>query len=81
MKKFAFKALLATCASLPLAAPAFAQDTPVNGDIVFSSPGTNTYFRDIRLSDNKGGIRIFGAPTLGPAPAGADMQFFGNQNP
>ena len=81
MKKFAFKAFLATCASLSAAAPALAEDVPANGDIVFSSHGTNTYFRDIRLSDNKGGIRIFGAPTLGPAPAGADMQFFGNQNP
>jgi hypothetical protein len=81
MKKFAFKALLATCASLPLAAPAFAQDTPVNGDIVFSSPGTNTYFRDIRLTDNKGGIRIYATPSLTAAPAGADMQFFGNANP
>lgn len=80
MKKFAFKAFLATCATLPLAAPAYAQDTNANGNIIFTTPSTNTYFRDIKLSDNAGGIRIFATPTLTAMTAGADMQFFGNGN-
>ncbi|HEY0413187.1 MAG TPA: tail fiber domain-containing protein [Allosphingosinicella sp.] len=80
MKNFALKAGIATLLSLPLAAPAFAQDTPANGNIVFTSPGGDTYFRDIRLTDNAGGLRFYAAPSLGPAPAGADIQFFGNAN-
>ena len=50
----------------------------VDGDIVFTSPGQFTYPRDIRLSDNFGGLRFFGADSLTTSPAGAAIQFFGN---
>lgn len=49
-----------------------------DGNIVFTSPGTPKYFRDIQLSDNNGGLRFFGASTLSASPAGAAIQFFGN---
>ncbi|HYG09786.1 MAG TPA: tail fiber domain-containing protein [Pyrinomonadaceae bacterium] len=49
-----------------------------DGNIVFTTPGTPKYFRDIQLSDNKGGLRFFGASTLSGSPAGAAIQFFGN---
>jgi len=50
----------------------------VDGDIVFTSPGQSTYARDIRLSDNFGGLRFYGADSLTTTPAGAAIQFFGN---
>jgi hypothetical protein len=78
MKKFALKASVAALLSLPLlAAPAFAQNTTVNGNLIFTSP-SGAYARDIRLSDNGGGIRIVGAPSLGLSPDGAAIQFYGN---
>jgi len=50
----------------------------VDGDIIFTSPGQFTYTRDIRLSDNFGGLRFYGADSLTASPAGAAIQFFGN---
>jgi len=50
----------------------------VDGDLIFTSPGAFTYTRDIRLSDNFGGLRFFGADSLTTTPAGAAIQFFGN---
>src|SRR3712207_1680331 len=80
MKKFAFKALLASVAALPAATPALAQDAPINGNIILSSPSPgSTYFRDIKLTDTRGGLRFYGAPSLDNTPDGAALQFFGNQ--
>jgi uncharacterized small protein (DUF1192 family) len=81
MTKFALKASVAALLSLPLAAPAFAQDVTANGNILFTAPDLPTYTRDVRLSDNKGGLRFIGAPTLSGTPDGAAIQFWGNQNP
>jgi hypothetical protein len=67
--------------SLPLAAPAFAQDSSINGNILFTSPNLPTYTRDIRMSDAAGGLRFFAAPSLSGSPNGAAIQFWGNQNP
>ncbi len=50
----------------------------VDGDLIFTSPGAFTYTRDIRLSDNFGGLRFYGADSLTTSPAGAAIQFFGN---
>ena len=51
----------------------------VDGDIIFTSPGqSSTYARDIKLSDNFGGLRFIGADSLTTTPAGAAIQFFGN---
>ena len=50
----------------------------VDGDIIFTSPGAFGYARDIRLSDNFGGLRFYGADSLTTSPAGAAIQFFGN---
>ncbi|MBA3322745.1 MAG: hypothetical protein H0T45_15030 [Pyrinomonadaceae bacterium] len=50
----------------------------VDGDIIFTSPGAFGYARDIRLSDNFGGLRFYGADSLTTSPAGAAVQFFGN---
>jgi len=47
-----------------------------DGDIVFTSPATPNYKRDIRLSDSQGGLRFFAANTLTGSPAGAAIQFF-----
>ena len=80
MNKIALRSSVAVLLALPAATPAFAQDTQIPANIVFSTPGTDTYFRDIHLSDNLGGVRIYGAPTLSGSPAGADIQFFGNGN-
>ncbi|HYJ82500.1 MAG TPA: hypothetical protein VEW26_06620, partial [Allosphingosinicella sp.] len=63
MKKFAFKASVAALISLPLAAPAFAQDSSVNGNILFTSPNLPTYVRDIRMSDSAGGLRFYATPS------------------
>jgi hypothetical protein len=81
MQKFALKASAALLLSLPLAAPAFAQDSSANGNIIFTSPNLPTYTRDIRMSDNAGGLRFFGAPSLSGSPNGAAIQFWGNGNP
>ncbi|MFL6863438.1 MAG: hypothetical protein ACJ8DZ_10590, partial [Allosphingosinicella sp.] len=79
MKNIALKASAAILVAMPPAA-AFAQDTQIPANIVFSTPGTTNYLRDIHLSDNQGGLRFYGAATLGGSPAGADIQFFGNAN-
>lgn len=50
----------------------------VDGDFVFTSPGVPLYTRDIRLSDNIGGLRFFGTDALATSPQGAAIQFFGN---
>ena len=50
----------------------------VDGDLIFTSPGQSTYARDIKLSDNFGGLRFYGANSLTTSPAGAAIQFFGN---
>ena len=42
----------------------------VDGDLIFTSPGAFTYTRDIRLSDNFGGLRFIGADSLTTTPAG-----------
>jgi hypothetical protein len=79
MKKFAFKAFLATCASLPLAAPAFAQDNPFTGNIVLTPVGA-AQRSDIRLTTDTGGVRIIAAPQSSPIHEGASIQFFGSNN-
>lgn len=81
MKKFALKASVAALLSLPLAAPAFAQEQSVNGNILFTSPNLPTYTRDIRMSDDAGGLRFYATPSLSGSPNGAAIQFWGNQNP
>ncbi|HYW14860.1 MAG TPA: tail fiber domain-containing protein [Allosphingosinicella sp.] len=78
MNKFALKASVAAAISLPLAAPAFAQDTSINGNILFTSPDVH---KDLRTSDNSGGLRFYGAPTLTGSPNGAAIQFWGNAHP
>jgi hypothetical protein len=47
-------------------------------EVVFNSPGAATYVRDIRLSDNLGGLRLYGADSMTEFPAGAAIQVFGN---
>ena len=51
----------------------------VDGDLIFTSPGAFTYTRDIRLSDNFGGLRFYGANSLTTQPEGAAIQFFGGR--
>jgi trimeric autotransporter adhesin len=80
MKKFALKAFLATCASLPLAVPALAQDNPFTGNIVLTPVGMNPR-SDIKLSNDTSGVRIIAAPNLTPAGEGATIQFFGSNHP
>ncbi|HEX8466490.1 MAG TPA: tail fiber domain-containing protein [Allosphingosinicella sp.] len=80
MKKFAFKAAVAAVMSVPLAAPAFAQDTPINGNILMTPVGGNPR-SDIKLSNGTSGVRIFAAPTLTPAGESAAIQFFGTAHP
>ncbi|HEY0149543.1 MAG TPA: tail fiber domain-containing protein [Allosphingosinicella sp.] len=77
MKKFALKALLGSCALLPLAAPAHAQDNAITGNILLTPAGTPPR-SDIKLSDYSSGIRIIAAPTLTQAGEGASIQFFGS---
>jgi len=81
MKKFALKASVAALISLPLAAPALAQDATINGNILFTTPNLPTYVRDINLADSKGGLRFFTAPSLTGNLQGAAIQFWGNENP
>ncbi|HYI40655.1 MAG TPA: tail fiber domain-containing protein [Allosphingosinicella sp.] len=81
MLKFALKASVAALISLPLAAPAFAQDNSVNGNLLFTSPNLSYYFRTIRLSDNAGGIVLHASPNLTASPDGATLQIWGNQSP
>lgn len=52
--------------------------TVINGDFVFASPGHSAYARDIRLSDNFGGLRFYGTNSLTASPDGPAIQFFGN---
>jgi hypothetical protein len=78
MNKFALQASVAVLMSLPLAAPAFAQDNPINGNILFTSPDLH---KDIRTSDNSGGLRFYAAPALTANPNGAAIQFWGNGSP
>jgi hypothetical protein len=79
MRKFIFKAFLASCASVSLAAPAVAQDTPITGNIVMTPVGTANR-SDIRLTDDSGGLRIIAAPQSSPIHEGASIQFFGSNN-
>jgi hypothetical protein len=79
MKKIALKASAAILLAMPPAA-AFAQDTQIPANIVFTTNGTPNSFRDIHLDDNSSGLRFYAAPSLGFSPAGADLQFFGNNN-
>jgi len=80
MRKFAFKVLLASVAALPAATPAFAQNSQINGNIILTSPAPGqAYFRDIKLTDSRGGLRFYGASSLTNSPNGAAIQFFGNQ--
>jgi hypothetical protein len=60
---------------------ALAANQTIDGNLVFTSPGTPKYFRDIQLSDNNGGLRFFGASALTASPAGAAIQFFSNGDP
>jgi hypothetical protein len=78
VKTIALKISLAALAATALAGPAFAQDTSAPGNIVFTPTGTNTYVKDVRLSDNNGGVRIMGTTALTGSPDGAAMQFWGN---
>jgi hypothetical protein len=78
VKTIALKISLAALAATALAGPAFAQDTSAPGNIVFTAPGTNTYTKDVRLSDNQGGVRVMGTTALTGSPDGAAMQFWGN---
>ncbi|MBV8687961.1 MAG: hypothetical protein JOZ90_16890 [Alphaproteobacteria bacterium] len=71
-RRISIAAFMATA----MAGTAHAQQT-VDGDIIFTSAGTN-YMRDIRMSDNNGGLRLYTAPTLGEVPDGAAIQLFGN---
>jgi hypothetical protein len=50
----------------------------VDGDLVFSAPGQSPYVRDIKLSDSRGGVRVYAADALATVPAGAAIQVFGN---
>ena len=80
MKSFAFKAFLAGVAAAVAATPAFAQNEEINGNIILTSPAPGqAYFRDIKLTDTRGGLRFYGAPSLTNSPNGAAIQFFGNQ--
>lgn len=49
----------------------------VDNLIRFTSPGQNTP-HDITVSNNQGGLRFFGCPTLTTTPECAAIQFFGN---
>ncbi|HEX7174220.1 MAG TPA: hypothetical protein VF240_02885, partial [Pyrinomonadaceae bacterium] len=62
--------------------PTPAAATNVDDSIVFSSPNNGqSYARDIRLSDNLGGLRFYASPTMTSTPEGAALQFFGNGSP
>jgi hypothetical protein len=52
-------------------------DLPVDGNIVFSGPGVDGA-RDIRTTDNDGGLRFYVGNNLTNPPQGAAIQFFGN---
>jgi hypothetical protein len=58
-----------------------AVNSMIDGDIVFSDPGQNAA-RDIRSTENRGGIRVYNSETGGLAnpPTGAAIQFFGNDH-
>ncbi len=59
-----------------------AAPTVIDEGITFNSPGGGVaYYRDIHTSDSAGGVRIYNAPTLDLAPAGAAIQFWGNNSP
>jgi hypothetical protein len=58
------------------AAPSLA-DLIQDGNIVFTGPGLNGA-RDIRTSDNLGGMRFYNGTALTGTPSGAALQFFGN---
>jgi hypothetical protein len=64
--------------SLTLADPPLMANQSVDGDIVFTSPGFANYARDIRLSDNLGGLRFYASASLMTQTQGAAIQFFGN---
>ena len=68
----------ATGSNQALGSESAAGDQIVDGNLVFTNPGFPNYGRDIHLSDNLGGLRFYGAPTLTNPPNGAAIQFFGN---
>jgi hypothetical protein len=53
------------------------QDLMQDGNIIFSGPGVDGA-RDIRTSDNDGGLRFYNGTSLDLIPQGAAIQFFGN---
>jgi hypothetical protein len=72
--------LLALCtgigAGVARGAPSFS-DLMQDGNIIFSGPGMDGA-RDIRTSDNDGGLRFYNGTSLDVFPQGAAIQFFGN---
>lgn len=56
---------------------AYAQDSNVNGNIIFTNPGVNQ-FRDVHTTGNTSGLRFYNNDTLAVVPDGAAIQFWGN---
>jgi len=56
---------------------AYAADTTVDGNLIFTNPGQNS-FRDIHTTGNGSGLRFYNNDTLTVVPAGAAIQFWGN---
>ena len=54
-----------------------AADQTLDG-LIFTSPGQPTYVRDLRLSDNLGGLRLYAASSMPAVTEGAAVQVFGN---
>ena len=54
--------------------------TVTDNEIVFTAPASGYYLRDIRLQNNNGGLRFYGAGVLTEVPNGAAIQFFGNNS-
>ncbi|MEK6285146.1 MAG: hypothetical protein AABO57_05345 [Acidobacteriota bacterium] len=52
------------------------EDLTVNGNIIF----TPSFFRDIAMQNNNGGLRFYGAPVLTNSPGAAAIQFWGNNS-
>lgn len=54
--------------------------TVTDNEILFTAPAAGNYLRDIRLSNNNGGLRFYGTNQLTVSPNGAAIQFYGNGN-